>query len=77
MPSLREPDRQPATTLNDNMVVSDKPTGKDYVLKPKETKIHYTDFRNIYPSQKPFQQPGDFKKKKKRGRPKKAGRPKK
>ena len=88
--SLRQPEKT-ELTLNDEMVVSDdflktyldnkgikfKPTGKDYVLKPREKKEIYTDLRTIYPSQKPLQQPGDFKKKKKRGRPKKAGRPKK
>lgn len=89
--SLRTPDRLPATTLNDEIVVSNEmlkeylktegnvvflPTGRKLKLKTEEPKKQYTDFRTLYPSQKPFQKPGDFKKKKKRGRPKKAGRPK-
>ena len=87
--SLRTGDKK-ETSLNE-VVVSDtflqeylrgqgvnfKPTGKEYVLKPKENKASYTDFRTIYPSKKPFEKPGDFKKKRKRGRPKKVGRPKK
>lgn len=87
--SLRTPEKTPLS-LNDEMVVSDdflkqylegkginfKPTGEDYILKRRKPKPVYTDLRTIYPSQKPFQKPGDFKKKKKRGRPKKAGRPK-
>ena len=84
--SLREPERKPATTLNDEIVVSNEmlkqylntegnvvflPSGTKLKLKTEEPKKQYTDFRNIYPSQKPIQEPGDFKKKRKRGRPKK------
>jgi len=81
-----KPDELKATTLNDSIVVSDSflkdylkaegnvvflPSGKEVKIQQEPKPIQYTDFRTLYPSQKPFQQPGDFKIKKKRGRPKK------
>ena len=53
------------------------PTGAKLQLKLPETpKIQYTDLRTIYPSVIPFQESGDFKRKKKgkKGRPREKDR---
>jgi hypothetical protein len=53
------------------------PTGAKLKLELPETpKIKYTDLRTIYPSVIPFQEAGDFKRKKKgkKGRPKEKDR---
>jgi len=50
------------------------PTGAKLKLElPEPPKQQYTDLRTIYPSVAPFQEAGDFKRKKKKG---KKGRPK-
>ena len=53
------------------------PTGAKLELRMPEPKKQYTDMRDIFPSVIPFEETGDFKKKK-GGRPKKnkVGRPK-
>jgi len=49
------------------------PTGAKLELKlPEKPKIQYTDMRQVFPSVIPFQESGDFKRKKKKG---KKGRP--
>lgn len=53
------------------------PTGAKLELKlPEKPKTQYTDFRTIYPSVSPFQESGDFKRKKKgkKGRPREKDR---
>jgi hypothetical protein len=55
------------------------PTGAKLELKlPEKPKIQYTDMREVFPSVAPFQEEGDFKKKRKKkgkkGRPKEKDR---
>jgi len=53
------------------------PTGAKLELKlPEKPKTQYTDFRTIYPSVAPFQESGDFKRKRKgkKGRPREKDR---
>lgn len=62
--------------LNKGAIEVGLPDGSKVKFKKKAPKKQYTDLRKVFIKDKPFQEPGDFKKKPGRKGKKKVGRPK-